>query len=279
VALLRHECPLQQKKIRAPFRVRGEGLRAQPLFVDDGHVLQTGVGNFAIHQSGIVNDQLASLLLNLVEADLYINLTSADGVLAINPEKAAPGESVPFLECIEDIAHLDIEALCGAKTSVGTGGMQSKLMAARRAAQLGVPTLILPGRRADILDRAFAGEKAGTWVCPCEHTVSRRKYWMAYQSDPQGTLFVDEGAARALEEKGSSLLPGGIRAVEGRFEPGAMVLVACGDTQIGVGLSNYSSEELDRIKGLKRSEVAEILGDVHYPEVIHRDNLLLHAAV
>ncbi len=225
------------------------------------------------------NDQLASLLLNLVEADLYINLTSADGVLAVNPEKAVPGEPLPFLECIDDIAHLDIEALCGAKTSVGTGGMQSKLMAARRAAQLGVPTLILPGRRADILDRAFAGEKAGTWVRPCEHTVSRRKYWMAYQSDPQGTVLVDEGAARALEEKGGSLLPGGIRDVEGSFEPGAMVLVVCGDTQIGVGLSNYSSEEIRRIKGLKRTEVAEILGDVHYPEVIHRDNLLLHAAV
>ena len=83
-------------------------------------------------------------------------------ILAVNPEKAVPGEPLPFLECIDDIAHLDIEALCGAKTSVGTGGMQSKLMAARRAAQLGVPTLILPGRRPGILDRAFSGEAVGT---------------------------------------------------------------------------------------------------------------------
>ncbi|MBQ9105870.1 MAG: glutamate 5-kinase, partial [Mailhella sp.] len=164
-------------------------------------------------------------------------------------------------------------------TSVGTGGMQSKLMAARRAAQLGVPTLILPGRRADILDKAFAGEAVGTWIQPCEQTVSRRKYWMAYQSDPQGTVLVDEGAARALEDKGSSLLPGGILAVDGSFEPGAMVRVSCGSTQIGVGLTNYSSEELSRIKGLKRVEVAAVLGDAHYPEVIHRDNLLLHAAI
>ena len=225
------------------------------------------------------NDQLASLLLNLVEGDLYINLTSADGVLAVNPEKAAPGEVVPYLDSIEDIASLDIESLCGAKTSVGTGGMRSKLMAARRAAQLGVPTLILPGRRPDILDRAFAGEHVGTWVCPAEQAVSRRKYWMAYQSEPQGTVVVDEGAARALEEKGGSLLPGGVTAVEGSFEPGALVRIMCGEHHIGVGLINYSSEDLERIKGLRRVEVAAVLGDAHYPEVIHRDNLLINAAV
>ena len=225
------------------------------------------------------NDQLASLLLNLVEGDLYINLTSADGVLAINPEKVAPGEVVPYLDSIEDIASLDIESLCGAKTSVGTGGMRSKLMAARRAAQLGVTTLILPGRRPDILDRAFAGEQVGTWVCPAEQSVSRRKYWMAYQSEPQGSVLVDEGAARALEEKGGSLLPGGVTAVEGSFEPGALVRVICGEHHIGVGLTNYSSEDLERIKGLRRVEVAAVLGDAHYPEVIHRDNLLINAAV
>ena len=225
------------------------------------------------------NDQLASLLLNLVEGDLYINLTSADGVLAVNPESVAPGDAVPCLECIDDIAELDIDSLCGAKTSVGTGGMRSKLMAARRAAQLGVPTLILPGRRADVLDAVFAGENLGTWVRPAEQAVSRRKYWMAYQSEPQGSIFVDEGAARALEEKGGSLLPGGIRAVEGIFEPGALVRVMCGEHHIGVGLTNYSSEDLERIKGLRRLEVAAILGNAHYPEVIHRDNLLLNAAV
>ncbi|HJD97650.1 glutamate 5-kinase [Mailhella massiliensis] len=225
------------------------------------------------------NDQLASLLLNLVEGDLYINLTSADGVLAVNPESVAPGDAVPCLECIDDIAELDIDSLCGAKTSVGTGGMRSKLMAARRAAQLGVPTLILPGRRADVLDAVFAGENLGTWVRPAEQAVSRRKYWMAYQSEPQGSIFVDEGAARALEEKGGSLLPGGIRAVEGSFEPGALVRVMCGEHHIGVGLTNYSSEDLERIKGLRRLEVAAILGNAHYPEVIHRDNLLLNAAV
>ncbi len=200
-------------------------------------------------------------------------------MLAANPESAKPGEIIPYLDNIENIADLDIESLCGAKTSVGTGGMRSKLMAARRAAQLGVPTLILPGRRPDILDRAFAGEHVGTWICPAEQAVSRRKYWMAYQSEPQGRVLVDEGAARALEDKGGSLLPGGVIGVEGVFEPGALVRVMCGEHSIGVGLTNYSSEELDRIKGLRRVEVAAALGNAHYPEVIHRDNLLINAAV
>ena len=225
------------------------------------------------------NDQLASLLLNLVEGELYVNLTSADGVLAANPGKSGAGEAIPILESIDNIEELDIEGLCGAKTSVGTGGMQSKLMAARRAAQLGVPTLILPGRRPDILDRAFAGEPVGTWISPSKNTVSRRKYWMAYQAEPLGSLFVDNGAAAALEERGGSLLPGGIIRVDGEFDTGSMVRIMHGERQLGVGLSNYSAEDIRRIQGLRSSEVESVLGVVHYPEVVHRDNLLLHAAV
>ena len=161
--------------------------------------------------------------------------------------------------------------------------MYSKLLSARRAAQLGVPTLILPGREQNVLSRAFAGEMLGTWICPEEHPVSRRKYWMAYQSDPRGVVHVAPGAARALIEQGRSLLPGGITSVEGEFRPGDRLRVIAdseqGACQIGVGISNYSSDDLARIRGLKRLEVAAILGDAHYPEVIHRDNLLLDAAV
>jgi len=241
------------------------------------------------------NDTLSSLLLNLVEGDLFINLTSTNGVLASNPLKAADPSTLPVLESIADIGTLDLNALCGGKTSVGSGGMYSKLLSARRAAQLGVPTLILPGRKPDILDRAFAGESVGTWICAAHHHVSRRKYWLAYQSEPGGVLLVDSGAARALREEGKSLLPGGVRAVEGRFAPGTLVRVCevfSHQTQeegremglkagpiLGVGLTNYGSEQLRRIMGLKRHEVAAILGDAHYPEVIHRDNLVLDAAV
>jgi glutamate 5-kinase len=225
------------------------------------------------------NDALASLLLNLVESDLCINLTSSGGVLSRNPPSAAGQEDIPVLREIADIQSLDIRSLCGEKTSAGTGGMYSKLLAARRAAQLGVPTLILPGREPGIIDRAFAGESAGTWIAPAPNHVSRRKYWLAYQTEPQGRIFIDAGAARALLEQGGSLLPGGVRGVEGAFSAGSLVSLAAGPQSLGVGLSNYAAGDLRRIMGLRRHEIAALLGDAHYPEVIHRDNLLLHAAV
>ena len=227
------------------------------------------------------NDCLSSLLVNLTGADLFINLTSAPGVLAGNPQE---DPDVGVMPCVENVGELDLGKLCGGKTTVGTGGMYSKLTAARRAAQLGVPTLILPGRQPDVMCRAFAGEDVGTWVRPAEHAISRRKFWLAYQSDPTGTVFVDSGAAEALQNRGGSLLPGGVRQVEGNFQQGALVRIARldadgGSATLGVGLSNYSAPDLRKIMGLKRIGVAAILGDAHYPEVIHRDNMLLEAAV
>lgn len=224
------------------------------------------------------NDALASLLCNIVEADLSINLTSTQGVLAKNPLKY-PHEQIPIMEFVENIQELNLDELCGGKTSVGTGGMYSKLLSARRSAQLGVPTLIIPGKEPDIILRAFKGEKTGTWICPTSDPVSRRKYWLAYQSDAQGTLTIDEGAYTALNEKGKSLLPGGITRVEGNFGVGALVAVLYQDKKIAVGLSNYSAADLRKIQGLSRIEVAAVLGNAHYPEVIHRDNMLLHAAI
>ena len=239
------------------------------------------------------NDCLASLLVNLIGADLYINLTSAPGVYAANPQEVP---DAGILECVEDVAarfiglvpEITPEFLSMGKStsgsSVGTGGIYSKLQAARRAAQLGVPTLILPGRETDVLARAFGGEAVGTWVRPEEHAIPRRKFWLAYQSDPAGTVLVDAGAAEALLSKGSSLLPGGVRQVLGNFQKGALVRVARlgesdGHASLGVGLSNYSAADLRKIMGLRRHEVAAILGDAHYPEVIHRDNLLMDAAI
>ena len=234
------------------------------------------------------NDCLASLLVNLTGADLFINLTSASGVMSADPQK---NPQAPILDHIDDVAALDLGQLCGGKTSVGTGGMYSKLLAARRAAQIGVPTLILPGREPHVITRAFAacgvcaapqGHEAfssGTWVCPARHAIPRRKFWLAYQSDPAGSVHVDAGAAKALLHKGGSLLPGGVFRVEGSFQQGALVRVLHEGQSLGVGLSNYSTSDLKKIMGLKRHEVAAILGDAHYPEVIHRDNLLLDAAV
>ncbi|MDD2965959.1 MAG: glutamate 5-kinase [Desulfovibrionaceae bacterium] len=228
------------------------------------------------------NDCLASLLVNLVEAELYINLTSAGGVFAANPEREA---NPPIMPCIEAVRDIDLDSLCGGKTTVGTGGMYSKLMAARRAAQLGVPTLILSGKTPGIITAALQqahtgqGQPLGTWVRPEAHSISRRKFWLAYQSEPVGSVVVDSGAACALCDKGSSLLPGGVLAVEGNFQGGALVRIVHEGKSLGVGLSNYAAADLKKIMGLKRIEVAAILGDAHYPEVIHRDHLLVDAAV
>lgn len=224
------------------------------------------------------NDCLASLLVNLVEADLFVNLTSAPGVLDASPDE---NPNARVLECIEDIGSLDLDSLCGCKTGLGSGGMHSKLLAARRVSQIGVPTLVLPGREKNVLVNAFSGEGKlpGTWINAASQAIPRRKFWLAYQADPAGAVQIDDGAANALLYKGGSLLPGGVTGVEGNFEKGALLRVIHKGKNLGIGFSNYSSEELQKIKGLKRHEVAAILGQARYPDVIHRDNLLMDAAI
>jgi glutamate 5-kinase len=221
------------------------------------------------------NDCLASLLVAAVGADLAVNLTSAPGVFAAYP---ATGPDNGCLACIPDIDGLDLDAMCGAATSVGSGGMYSKLTAARRVAKLSVPTLILPGREANAMTRAFAGEDVGTWIAANDHAVSRRKYWLTYTTEPRGALTVDAGAAQALTARGKSLLPAGITQVDGLFEAGDPVAVDGPDgARLGVGLSNYCAADLTRIMGRKSAEIEKILGQAPYPEAIHRDNMSIDA--
>lgn len=226
------------------------------------------------------NDNLAGLLLNLTGADLFINLTSARGVFDADP---GANPDARLMECIEDIERLDVSALCGAKTSLGSGGMHSKLQAARRAAQIGVATYIVPGREAGILGRVFAEPEAalGTWVRPQSKAISSRKFWLAYNPDVVGELRVDAGAVRALVTGGKSLLPAGVTDVSGNFGQGALVRITGPEgKQIGVGLCNYSAAELRRIMGKSLANCAELLETgASYAEAVHRDNMLLDAAV
>lgn len=223
------------------------------------------------------NDSLASLVVNLVQADLLINLTSAAGVFDANPDRDPHAKA---LKSIENIACLDLDTTCDGKTTVGTGGMYSKLMSARRVAQLGIPTLVVSGKERFVLDRIFSGEELGTWVLPEEHKISRRKFWIAYNNTPDGSVTVDPGAARAVLEHGKSLLPAGIRSVEGDFESGALVKILdeSGD-MIGVGLSNYSASDLQKVQGHRSEDISKVLGHCNYEEAIHRDNMLIDAAV
>ncbi len=224
------------------------------------------------------NDALASMVLGLVDADLFVNLTSAAGVFDANP---AENSAARCLECIEDITHLDVEAMCQGKTAVGSGGMYSKLLAAKRAAQLAVPTLIVSGKERYALEKAMSGEEdMGTWIMPEEQAIPSRKFWLAYHSKPMGEIWVDEGAARALRDKGKSLLPAGISRVEGRFGKGAHVRIL--DWQghtIGVGVTNYAAQDLKKIMGRRTGSIEELLGPGLYPEVVHRDNMLLDPAL
>lgn len=226
------------------------------------------------------NDTLGGLLLNLTGADIFINLTSARGVF-----DADPGENpdAKILPCIEDVQNLDVNALCGAKTTLGSGGMHSKLRAASRAAQLGVPTYIVPGREENILTRIFAEPKAGfgTWVRPSAKAIKSRKFWLAYNAVPSGTVVIDAGAVKALEKGGKSLLPVGVVDVSGQFGQGALVeIVGPNGTSVGVGLCNYSAAELRRVMGKSLSDCAELIkSGASYAEAVHRDNMLLHAAM
>jgi glutamate 5-kinase len=217
------------------------------------------------------------MCLGLVGADLFVNLTSADGVFDRNPDGNPDAKPIPV---IEDIASLDLEAMCDGKTSVGTGGMYSKLRAARRAAQLGVPTLIVSGKgEFDIID-VLTGGAGGTLVLPEDRVVSSKKFWLAYHDNPSGAILVDGGAANALMTKGTSLLPIGITGVEGCFDRGALVFIKTADgSELGVGLTNYSADEICRIKGKRTDELPAIMGPAPSDVAVHRDNMLLDAAI
>lgn len=276
-------------KVTAQILLTKDDLRSRTRFLNARHTFQTLLAWRAIpivneNDSVAVqelkfgdNDSLASLLLNMVEADLFVNLTSARGVFDDNPDD---NPAARCLQCIPNILSMDPGKLCRGKTGVGTGGMYSKLLAARRAAQLGVPTLIVSGKEKFSLEKVFDGEMLGTWVVPQAKSISRRKFWLAYNQDPDGALMVDPGAARALEQEGKSLLPAGIAGVEGHFGIGALVRIVDQDGRsLGVGLTNYKAAEVRRIKGKKTSEIVGIIGQCPYPEVIHRDNLLLNVAL
>lgn len=223
------------------------------------------------------NDHLAGLLLNPVEADIFVNLTSAEGVYAENPD-SCPGAAC--LPCIDDIDRLDIKRICGEKTLVGSGGMYSKLLAAKRAAQLGVPTLIVSGRKKHALLRAFEGEDFGTWIIPESRRLSGRKYWLAYNVEPSGVLTVDRGAVKALSGGGKSLLPAGITDVQGNFGRGALVrIIGPDDDVVGVGFCNYKAADLRKILGKKSGEIEGILGPGLYAEAVHCDNLVIDPAL
>jgi glutamate 5-kinase len=177
---------------------------------------------------------------------------------------------------VEEITNDLEEKAGGAGSAVGTGGMYSKILAAKRAVQYGITVHIISGRKDGLLDSLVKGKHVGTLFRAKKEKLSSRKGWIAYGSRSKGNLIVDEGAVSALVGGGKSLLPSGITSVEGDFDTGDAVY--CLDTKgrrIAKGLTNYSSSELQKIMGKKTSEIEKILGYKYSEEAIHRDNLVL----
>ncbi len=212
------------------------------------------------------NDTLSAQVASLVGADLLIILTVVEGLMK-------DGEVIDTVEKIDS----EITALSGGPgSSVGIGGMGTKLEAARMAGAMGIPTVIACGQKPGILEKILGGEKVGTLFLPSGERVSKRKHWIAWAHKPRGTLVVDDGARKAVIKKGKSLLPKGILEIKGKFQRGEAVSVAGADgKEFARGLVIYSSDEMAKIIGLHSNKIEETLGYKIDNEAIHRDDLTL----
>lgn len=219
------------------------------------------------------NDTLAALVANLVEADLLVILTDRDGMFDADPRNNPDAQLI--FEARADDPALDAVA-GGTGGALGRGGMQTKLRAARLAARSGAYTMIVGGRIERVLDRLKAGERLGTLLSPERGLLAARKQWLAGHLQMRGTLTLDAGAVKALTVDGKSLLPVGVRAVEGSFRRGEMVACVGPDGQeVARGLANYAAAEAQKIVGLPTDRIEAVLGYIDEPELVHRDNLVL----
>jgi glutamate 5-kinase len=212
------------------------------------------------------NDQLAAMVSTLAGADLLVLLTDVEGLLDQR------GARVPL------VLDLDAARALTRKPDgeVGTGGMSSKLEAARRASRRGVHAVIADARDPRVLSRVLAGEDVGTLLPPAKGTLASRKHWIAYTLRPRGDLLLDSGAVSAVREKLRSLLPAGIIGVRGHFAPGDLVILRDpSGREIGRGLTRYSTEDVAKLAGAKSGEIGARLGYHGGDEVVHRDDLVI----
>ena len=220
------------------------------------------------------NDNLSALVAGIIDADLLIILSDIDGLYTANPQNDPNAKLVPE---VTDITP-EIEASAGdAGSKVGTGGMFTKIQAAKMATSSGINMVIASGEEKDAISRILEGEEIGTLFVSRENRLQFRKRWLAFGARIAGKIVVDDGCAKAVRKAGGcSILPAGITDVEGEFEAGNTIsVVNKNGHELARGLANYSSEELDMIKGAKTSEIENILGHKHFDEVIHRDDLVI----
>jgi glutamate 5-kinase len=219
------------------------------------------------------NDTLAALVTNLIEADCLIILTDQSGLHTSDPRENASAELVREAKA----GAPELEEMCGkAGSHIAKGGMLTKVLAAKRAARSGAHTVIASGREPDVLLRLADGEAIGTQLVAQTMPIAARKQWLADHLQVNGRLLLDAGAMRALVQDGKSLLPIGVRGIEGAFERGEVVAcVSPEGKELARGLVNYGANEARRILGKPSSEILSVLGYVDESELIHRDNLVL----
>ncbi|NLW55413.1 MAG: glutamate 5-kinase [Firmicutes bacterium] len=218
------------------------------------------------------NDTLAALVAGLVGADLLLLLSDIDGLFTGDPHKDTQATLIPEVKEISP----SIWAVAGeAGTDRGTGGMITKLEAARIATRSGIMMVLASGEEPNCITRIMEGEAIGTVFLPNQEALVQRERWIAFAGQPQGAVVIDPGAVTALLQGKKSLLPSGVSGVQGRFEVGDIIRVLDQTgTEIARGLSNFSSEEIEKIKGVNTARLPEVLGYKTYEEVIHRNNLV-----
>ena len=220
------------------------------------------------------NDNMSALVASIVDADLVIILSDVDGLYTANPQTHPDAKLVSRVEEITP----EIEASAGgAGSSVGTGGMFTKIQAAKNATTSGINLVIASGSEKEAISRILEGEEVGTLFVSKENRLQFRERWLAFGSRIMGRVIVDSGCEQAIKKAGGcSILPVGIAAVEGDFEAGNTVsVVTAGGREIARGLSHYSSDELKKIAGCQTAEIEERLGHKAFDEVIHRDDLVI----
>jgi glutamate 5-kinase len=219
------------------------------------------------------NDNLSAMVANLIDADLLLILSHIGGLYTADP-RCEPGAClIPRVERIDS----EIESLAsGATGGPGVGGMVTKIEAAKLATASGVTVVIADGREPDVILRLAAGEAIGTRFLPTSSKLESRQRWMLSGLNTRGGLVVDEGAALALKKQSRSLLPAGIREVQGDFGRGDIVNIYDPEgNRLGCGITNYSSSDIERIKGAHSGEIVSLLGYDYGSEVVHRNNLVV----
>lgn len=220
------------------------------------------------------NDNMSALVAGIVDADLVIILSDVDGLYTANPQTHPDAVIVPKVVEITP----EIEASAGGVGSArGTGGMVTKIQAAKAATSSGIHLVIASGTEKNAITRVLQGEELGTLFVSRENRLQFRKRWLAFGAKIAGSIVVDDGCAKAIRKAGGcSILPTGVFAVQGEFLPGSTVSVIDKDAhELARGLVHYSSAELEQIKGCNSGEIANILGHKNFDEVIHRDDLVI----